>query len=296
MKKISFMKKFPSYLMGIVLLTSALNFSGCSKDDDDPPVDPVVPVDLVIEPTSLSIKVDETQNINITSGNGDYQIIVDKSTIISASLSGKTITVKGLSKGNAKITVNDKEGKSQEIAVTVTKDDPGSSGDSDGVSFNTSKKYNMTVLSDEKGEGIGWTLTTTDHSNLTLISRTDFMNNVNTNVLDDDQYSSLDEYFNGYCNDPNAFIATGYDGTDLGYSAPCLLLTDKDDPDRAGMKKITILSTNIAAAMQWAGYSENLRNSWAYYDPSDGSFTMKVSGYLGWGFTFVYHRKYTPVE
>ena len=64
---------------------------------------------------------EEQKTVNITSGSGQYSVKSNKTSVATASLSGTTITVKGVSKGTATITVTDTKTKqTATIAVTVT--------------------------------------------------------------------------------------------------------------------------------------------------------------------------------
>ena len=73
----------------------------------------------------------------------------------------------------------------------------------------------------------------------------------------------------------------------------------EDDPAHPGCKKMTVLTTNIAASLDWGGYTSTPGTAW--YDPTDGSFTMEnCKGFLNWtgngneDWYFTLNRKYTP--
>jgi hypothetical protein len=262
----------------------------CKGDDDEPPVNPV---EMVVSPTSLTLGIDETGEIAITEGNGGYKVSVTSADIASATLDGTTVTVKGLKEGSTSVVIKDNGKKSQTISVTVK-----GKAVSGTNNINTSVKYDMTVLSGEVGQGNGWNNVTQPVKGTTILTRRDFLNDVNTEDINGEALATVDEFFNGYCSDNDVFVCGGYwenGDLDMGYAAPALKLTDKDDSTNPGCKVVTVITSNLAAACQWAGYSSK-SNSTAFYNPSDGSFTIKVSGYLGWGMTFTYHRKYTPAK
>jgi len=289
------MSVFMYCLTGILLTCSTISFSGCGKDPVTPPTN-VIKL-LTVDQTSLALKVGDSLKVTIKTGNSGYAVAIDQKTFASVTLKDTIVVVKGLAPGTALITITDKESKSIKVTVIVSKADTPIT--TQGVPMNTIKKYDMTVLSGEKGAGVGWSGAGTSRTGTILISRTDYMGNVNTSTLTNDEDTALKEFFTGgYCDDPNAFICMGYSNieTDMGYAAPCLVLTNTDDPNHAGMKKIIVLATNTAAAMEWAGYSQKVSSSWAYFDPTDSSFTVYLVGYLGWGYDFVYNRKYTPVK
>ena len=77
------------------------------------------PKKLELSVGSIFLNEGESTTVEITSGNGDYAISVDKPSIATASVSGTTITIKGVSKGTAKVTVKDKSGQTAEINVNV---------------------------------------------------------------------------------------------------------------------------------------------------------------------------------
>ena len=269
----------------------SVGLSSCDKTDD-----PVIedPVDLVVSPTSLTLGLDETETITITDGNGGYEVSVADKSVATATISSNKVTVTGKKEGSTSVIIKDKAKKSQTVSVTVK-----GKAVSGSNNIDTSVKYDMKVLSGEKGAGNGWTLTTNDVRRTTILTKRDFKNNVNTEDINGEALSTLDEFFNGFYNgSDDAFICGGYydnGGLDMGYAAPALLLTDKDDSANPGCKVIDVITSNLGAYNQWAGYSSKA-NSTAFYDPSDGSFTIKVSGYLGWGFDFTYNRKYTPAK
>jgi surface protein len=74
---------------------------------------------LVISQNSVVVNLGSTTTVEITSGNGGYTVSVDKPTIATVTLSGTTITIKGVAKGTAKVTVKDKSGQTAEINVNV---------------------------------------------------------------------------------------------------------------------------------------------------------------------------------
>lgn len=78
-----------------------------------------VPFELQLSTQELSLTAGSTTTVEITSGNGDYSVSVDKPTIATATLSGTTISIKGEAKGTAKLTVKDKSGQTAEISVNV---------------------------------------------------------------------------------------------------------------------------------------------------------------------------------
>ena len=78
-----------------------------------------VPFELQLSTQDLSLTAGTTTTVEITSGNGGYTVSVDKPSIATATLSGTTITIEGVAKGTAKVTLKDKSGQTAEIIVTV---------------------------------------------------------------------------------------------------------------------------------------------------------------------------------
>jgi len=294
-------RKMKYSFLGIVCVIALgiASLYSCSKDKDKNGSDGDDLQELTIDPTSVSVKVGATASVAIKTGNGDYKATVNNTAIASVTVNGSTIEIKGLTKGSANITIADKANKSAQIAVTVTEEDNGGGDGEDptGVAMNTAVKYKMEFLSDEKGEG--WYSVPGTQENIIMISGADYTNNVNVGGLDDDAYGSLGEFFD-LAKNPNIFVTAGYaadaPAMDYGYAAPAFLLTDEGDPDHPGMKKVQVITTNLAAYCEWPGYTSNERSSSAFYDPATKSLTFKVSGYLGWGFSFTYHRKLTPMN
>ena len=79
---------------------------------------------LSFSANSAELEVGETTTINITSGNGNYEVTSSNTNVVEASLSGTTIALTGKAKGVATVTVKDVViGSTDEISVTV-KDAP----------------------------------------------------------------------------------------------------------------------------------------------------------------------------
>ena len=79
----------------------------------------------VIAPLSFSansaeLEVGETTTIDITSGNGNYEVTTSNPNVVEVSLLGETIILKGKAEGNATMTVKDiVTGSTEIISVTV---------------------------------------------------------------------------------------------------------------------------------------------------------------------------------
>ena len=76
---------------------------------------------FTLSSNSIEINVHESSTIEITSGNGIYEISNTNSDVVTVSLSGTTITITGKASGIVTITVTDtKSGKKATIEVTVS--------------------------------------------------------------------------------------------------------------------------------------------------------------------------------
>lgn len=79
----------------------------------------------VLAPLSFSanraeLEIGKTTTINITSGNGYYEVTSSNTHVVEVSLSGTTIVLTGRAKGNATVTVKDVvTGSTEDISVTV---------------------------------------------------------------------------------------------------------------------------------------------------------------------------------
>lgn len=297
MRKTSFLFKKSSkvvfYCLSAMLLSTAL--ISCDKEDEPLPPDEDTK-ELIITPTSVSIVEGESVDCIIGSGNGGYSTTISDTKIVSASIKSTTITLSGLTAGSAIVIVKDGADKTATINVTVTSAATGIGGENN---INTAVKYTIEITNKEKGSSAVWSPTLTKKVTGTyIITKRDFVNKTGSyNVWD---YATVNEFFDYYADDDNAFLAGGYigEGTtpDYGYSSPALIVTDQDDPNHPGCKKIQVVASNIAGFMDWAGYTDRGGTGW--YDPSDGSFTLSnTSGSLGWSgspWNFTYDRKYTP--
>lgn len=95
-----------------IVLGCALVFSSCEKEEDL--------IDLALSETEVEVFVDEAVTVTITSGNGTYNVSSSNSEVANPELTGTSIRISGVEKGEANITVTDEvSGKSQTISVTV---------------------------------------------------------------------------------------------------------------------------------------------------------------------------------
>lgn len=292
MKKNMFWKA--GYCLSAMLLSVAM--IGCNSTnnpDDGGKVDPNGNKDLVLSASSVNVGQGEDATVEITSGNGGYTVISADETVATATVAGTTVTIHGVKGGSTTISVKDAAKKAKPIAVKVS-----ASGTNN---INTDVMYTIELLDGEKGQTNWWHPTLTKKVENTLIfTKRDFVSGkLNAAQFDKDV---LQEFFD-LVDDDNIFVCGGYiaDGTkpDYGYAAPALLLTDEDDPAHAGCKKMTVITSNLAAYCSWGNYSST--GGTAFYDPADGSFTIvDAQGFLDWEGTadqkwkFTLNRKYTP--
>lgn len=111
------MKKNIINLAG-ALLSSAMLMFGCSED---------LPSysDLKVDKTEVFIKADgenPTAVVNITEGNGNYNVTVADENVATATLNGDEITISGLNNGATTVTVTDWSKHSAVIKVNVKED------------------------------------------------------------------------------------------------------------------------------------------------------------------------------
>ncbi len=74
---------------------------------------------LSFDKTSLEVEANKEGVINVTSGTAPYTAAVKDKTIASATVTDKTITIKGLKAGKTTITITDNKKVTGSIAVTV---------------------------------------------------------------------------------------------------------------------------------------------------------------------------------
>lgn len=287
--------KASAFFMSAIALT--IGFASCNNTNNEEgqnnPVNPEDVVELVLSQTSVTVNEGLTVTVDITQGNGGYTVKSANEDVAVAEVSGTTVTVKGVKAGSTTITVVDKAPKAKAISVQVL-----SSADNN---INTDVLYTITVFDNEVGYTNWWHPDLTKEAKSTLIlTKRDFNNNKLSKSSFDTE--TVGAYF-ATVDDDNVFVCGGYlgEGTkpDYGYAAPALLLTDEDDPAHPGCKKMTVLTTNIAASLDWGGYTSTPGTAW--YDPTDGSFTMEnCKGFLNWtgngneDWYFTLNRKYTP--
>ena len=287
--------KASAFFMSAIALT--IGFASCNSNNNEgkeggTTVDPESSVELVLSESSVSVNEGLTVTVEITQGNGGYTVKSANEEVAVAEVSGTTVSIKGVKAGSTTITVVDKAPKAKAISVQVV-----SAADNN---INTDALYTITVFDNEEGYTNWWHPTLTKEAKNTLIlTKRDW----NNNKLSKSSFGDCCGDYFALVDDDNVFVCGGYlgEGTkpDYGYAAPALLLTNEDDPAHPGCKKVTVLTTNLAAALDWAGYTSTPGT--AYYDPTDGSFTLEnCKGFLCWNgngnedWIFTLNRKYTP--
>lgn len=292
MKKNMFWKA--GYCLSAMLLSVAMiSCDPSNNPDDGGKTDPSGNKDLVLSASSVNVGQGDDATVEITSGNGGYTVISADETVATATVAGTTVTIHGVKGGSTTISVKDAAKKAKPIAVKVS---------ASGVNnINTSVMYTIDLLDTETGSTNWWKPTLTKHVENTLIcTKRDFTSGA-LNAASFDK-ATLTEFFD-LIEDDNVFVCGGYIGEgskpDYGYAAPALLLTDEDDPAHVGCKKMTVITSNLAAYCSWGNYSST--GGTAFYNPADGSFTiLDAQGFLDWDGTadqkwkFTLNRKYTP--
>jgi len=82
---------------------------------------------MTVSPSSLSVAVGQSANINVTNPNGSVSATSSNSSVATAILSNNVVTVQGNAAGSATITVRDSS-TSKKVAVTVTSNGGGGGG------------------------------------------------------------------------------------------------------------------------------------------------------------------------
>ena len=77
----------------------ALIIAACSKDDNKADNKPENPKELILEKTSLTLKVAETATLTVTSGNGSYTVKVADQAVASATVTQNTLKITAIAQG-----------------------------------------------------------------------------------------------------------------------------------------------------------------------------------------------------
>ena len=112
------MKRFNPFCVMVALF--ALIIAACSKDDNKADNKPENPKELILEKTSLTLKVAETATLTVTSGNGSYTVKVADQAVASATVTQNTLKITAIAQGETVVTVADAKGKTASLSVTVT--------------------------------------------------------------------------------------------------------------------------------------------------------------------------------
>lgn len=104
------MKKIINILL---VMGCVLAFASCEDKDDD------IAQELKLDKTTIEVVEDASVTVTVETGNSDYQATPAATDIATVTVSGSTITVKGIKEGETTISVKDGKGKTASIKVSV---------------------------------------------------------------------------------------------------------------------------------------------------------------------------------
>lgn len=97
----------------IMVLGCVFVMASCSDDDDE------TLAELTLDKTTIEVLEDATVTVTVQTGNGGYEATPAVITTATATVSGNTIAVTGVSEGETTIAVKDGKGKTASIKVSV---------------------------------------------------------------------------------------------------------------------------------------------------------------------------------
>lgn len=108
----------------MLAVAMTMGMTACG-DDNDEVYDPGLNVPAAEERTAIAtdaqeevkVGVGETATINITDGNGSYKVVAENPELVTAELSGNTITLTGVEKGIAGVMISDAKGNYKHVTV-----------------------------------------------------------------------------------------------------------------------------------------------------------------------------------
>lgn len=110
------MKKLLKYLAVAVMIIAPTIFSGC-KEDEDGSLE-----ELTLRGQSkIFVDIDRTATVLVRTGNGGYKVSIDNAAVASATVDENQITILGISKGSATMTVTDMKNQTVTAQVNVRK-------------------------------------------------------------------------------------------------------------------------------------------------------------------------------
>ncbi len=104
------MKKIFNFLF---IASCVFVLASCSEDDE-----PTL-AELKLDKTSIEVVEEATVTITIQTGNGGYTATPASTSVATASVSGTTITVTGVTEGSTTIAIVDEKGKTASVTVSV---------------------------------------------------------------------------------------------------------------------------------------------------------------------------------
>ena len=306
MKKSFFSAGVKAMFFGLATV-AMVGMTSCGGDEPDPTPNPQPGevVNLTIDPTEVEVLVGEEVEVQITAGNGGYEVISADATIAEATVADKVITIKGLKAGATVVTVKDAQKKATPLKVTVT-----ASGKNN---IDTKCFYTINATANEwshqqwqNDEAGAWAKYKgpKEYTGTVICTKRDYDNKANNWLKYDN--NDIKELFAAVVEEEdcdNIFVCAGlgYEGAlDYGHAAIVLRVTEQDDAARPGMKVVKVLGTSAAGYLGWENGAYTSTPGEAYYNPADGSFTLiNCQGRLAWEggqkpFDFCADRTYTP--
>ncbi len=134
MKKVTTISKLTSLSLAALVFM----FASCDKDDD-------IKKDLKFSPSDkVEVTVGNSATVTVSGGTIPYAVASGDAKVATATVDKSTITIKGVEKGTATITVTDK-GKKNSGKITVTVKEEGLTFDKKTLEVEESKEAVVTV-------------------------------------------------------------------------------------------------------------------------------------------------------
>jgi len=112
--------KLRNKLLYLLVMVLPLGFTACDDDDDDNDILPTEEVsELILEKSTVDVKVDNTGNVKITQGGGEYHAFSSDPDVVSVELADNVLTLSALSRGRTSIIISDKNSQYKELNVVA---------------------------------------------------------------------------------------------------------------------------------------------------------------------------------
>jgi len=111
--------KILNKLFVLLIMVLPLGFTACDDDDDNDILPTEEVPELILEKSTVDVKVDNTGAVKITQGGGEYHAFSSNPDVVTVELEDDVLTLSALSRGVTSVIISDKNSNYKELNVVA---------------------------------------------------------------------------------------------------------------------------------------------------------------------------------